>query len=338
LSTDANGNAGPVSWRLGRIAKPQTVVATSGTFTAVANATVQSDYSVDLRFFGPTPAPQAAAAFEDAAARIRAAVIGDVPDLDIPVLTGNAGIAMNQCGVTGGVVLNENVDDVVIYATVTPIDGPGKILASAGPCFVRVASGADCVPAADQCNSFTIVGVMRFDADDIAGLTSTNRLNAVVLHEMLHVVGVGTLWSGRSLLNGKGSGDPRFVGQRGIVGCNDAGGTSICATGIPVENTGGAGTADSHWRESVFDTELMTGFAEAPDIDMPQSSMTIFSLADVGYVVNALAADPYSLPPGVGLQGIRGNLVEGESTPMDIVIQPTLGLTRGGTIRKLVKQ
>ncbi|MEY9156351.1 leishmanolysin [Bradyrhizobium japonicum] len=29
---------------------------------------------------------------------------------------------------------------------------------------------------------------------------------------------------------------------------------------VPVENTGGEGTVDSHWRDTVFGAELMTGF------------------------------------------------------------------------------
>jgi hypothetical protein len=338
FSTDANGNTGAAFWKLGKVADAQTVVASAGGFVAVANATVATDYSVDLRFFGPTPAPEATAAFTEAAGRIRAAVVGDVPDVNIPVLTGNVGFALSQCGVTGGVVLNEVVDDVVIYATVTPIDGPGKILASAGPCIVRRASGAECVPAASQCNSFSIIGVMRFDADDIAGLTSTNRLNGVVLHEMMHVVGVGTNWNGRSLLSGRATVDPRFVGQLGVQGCNDGGGAVTCATGIPVENSGGAGTADAHWRESVFDSELMTGFSEAPGVPVPMSIMTIQSLADEGYVVNVLAADPYTISVSAGLRGIRGSISESDAAPMDIVVQPLFEVTLAGSIRRLITQ
>jgi hypothetical protein len=338
FSTDGNGIAGGAFWKLGKIADAQTVVATAGGFTAVANATVATDYSVDLRFFGPTPAPEAAAAFTEAAGRIRAAVVGDVPDVNIPLLTGNVGFALSQCGVTGGVVLNEVVDDVVIYATVTPIDGPGKILASAGPCIVRLASGGQCVPSAPQCNSFSIIGVMRFDADDIAGLTSTNRLNGVVLHEMMHVVGVGTNWNGRSLLSGRATVDPRFVGQLGIQGCNEGGGGVICVTGIPVENIGGSGTADAHWRETVFDSELMTGFSEAPGVPVPMSVMTIQSLADEGYIVNLLAADPYTIPISAGLRGIRGSISESDAAPMDIVARPLLGVTPGGSIVPLIPQ
>ena len=62
---------------------------------------------------------------------------------------------------------------------------------------------------------------------------------------------------------------------------------------MPVEGGGGAGTANAHWRESVFRSELMTGFiVSAPN---PLSRVTIGSLQDLGYVVDYGTADPFSL-------------------------------------------
>ena len=63
---------------------------------------------------------------------------------------------------------------------------------------------------------------------------------------------------------------------------------------VPVENTGLPGTRDSHWRESLFKNELMSGFIAAPN--NPLSKMTAASLKDLGYVVNMDAAEAYSLP------------------------------------------
>ena len=63
---------------------------------------------------------------------------------------------------------------------------------------------------------------------------------------------------------------------------------------VPVENRGGRGTADAHWRDAVFGTELMTGFVGRTG--NPLSLMTIASLADLGYQVDRNAAEPYSLP------------------------------------------
>jgi Leishmanolysin len=330
-TTDANGNASGVLWRLGKSAIAQTVIVTSGAFSDSATANVASDFTVDLRFFGPAMPPEAAAAFNDAAARIRAAITGDIPDINIPLLTSNAGIDISDCGPTG-VIVNELVDDVLIYATVVPIDGVGKILASAGPCVRRTAATG----------GFTIVGVMRFDVDDIAGLVSTGRLNDIVLHEMMHVVGFGTNWGGtKALLLGAGTADPRFTGPLAGGACSGAGGSVICATGVPVENcTNCPGTADAHWRESIFDTELMTGFAEAPGVAMPFSNITIQSMADEGYVVNPAAADPFLLNGGpVASRQQRSNVMTGaDAQQWEIVVKPSLEISRAGIIRQLRQQ
>jgi hypothetical protein len=63
---------------------------------------------------------------------------------------------------------------------------------------------------------------------------------------------------------------------------------------VPVENTGGPGTRDSHWREIIFRNELMSGFiARAGN---PLSRVTTASLGDLGYQVDLDAAEPYQLP------------------------------------------
>jgi hypothetical protein len=63
---------------------------------------------------------------------------------------------------------------------------------------------------------------------------------------------------------------------------------------VPVENTGGPGTADGHWRETVFRNELMSGFISAAG--NPLSRLTAASLGDMGYKVDLAAAEPYVLP------------------------------------------
>ena len=63
---------------------------------------------------------------------------------------------------------------------------------------------------------------------------------------------------------------------------------------MPLETSGGSGTAGVHWSEAVFGNELMTGFTSGvPD---PLSILTIGAMQDLGYTVNYAAADPYSLP------------------------------------------
>lgn len=326
---DANGNATGGAWRLGKSAIAQVLSITGGGFSASAAATTSTAFDIDLRFFGPPMPSEAAAAFTDAAARIRAAITGDILDVDFPIITANQGIDITVCGPTG-VLVNELVDDLIIYATVVSIDGPGKVLASAGPCIRRSAITG----------GFAVVGVMRFDADDIGGLITSGRLNDVILHEMMHVVGFGTNWSAKSLLQAAGSSDPRFTGPSALGACSSLGGSLFCAAGVPVENTGGPGTADAHWRESIFDAELMTGFVEAPGIPMPFSNVTLQQFADEGYFVNPGATDPFLLNGGpVPLRGPSSNLmIGGDGQSWEIVAKPLLEVSRAGGVRRLTQQ
>jgi hypothetical protein len=54
------------------------------------------------------------------------------------------------------------------------------------------------------------------------------------------------------------------------------------------------GTRDGHWSESVMGNELMTGFLN--NSSNPLSAITSASLRDLGYVVNDVPSDPYTVP------------------------------------------
>lgn len=213
-----------------------------------------SGFQITLRVTGMTASQQAI--FQQAANRWSQVITGDLPDA-----TYN-GIA---------------VDDVLIDASAQSIDGSGGILGQAGPDRFRSGSG------------LPIHGIMEFDTADLAQLEASGGLYSVILHEMGHVLGIGTIWQQLGLVTGVGTNNPRFLGPQATAAYNQIFGTN--ATGVPVENTGGAGTRDSHWRESVFNNELMTGFLNAGT--NPLSRITVGSLADMGYQVNMNAADNY---------------------------------------------
>jgi hypothetical protein len=272
--TGPDGRTPPVTWRLGRLGDPPLLHAATGTLSTTVTAQVQTAFDIEIRFTARTPTDHQAT-FTSAANRIRAILVGDVEDAVLVALDAT------RCGAP--LPLNETVDDVVIYADITDIDGPGKVLGRAGPCFIRTGL------------LFPMIGFMQFDAADVANMISNGRFESVVMHEMLHVLGVGGMWRTKGLLANPGTSDPRFLGPRGNAACAILGFGDACLTGAPVENVGGAGTADAHWRESVFDAELMTGFSDPPP--MPFSDMTVGSLEDYGYTVNYFAADPFSFAP-----------------------------------------
>jgi len=292
----ADGTITMPAFTLGKSALPQAVLASIGSQSVSVTATVLSAYDIDVRFWGSPMTLQQQILFTNAAARIRGIVTGAIPPADA------TGADPAECGVTGQAVLAETVPGVIIYASVQDIDGPGKVLAQAGPCFIR-----------DQSDVRTVIGVMEFDVADLNSLGSGGTLQDVITHEMLHVVGIGVFWNDIGLLSGFDTPDVAYTGTGGVAGCRATGGTTSCATSVPVENTGGAGTRNSHWRESTFGDELMTGFAS--NGAMPLSIMTVRALTDLGYTVNTAAADPYT----IFLGSIRANPSVSTATPVGSV-------------------
>jgi leishmanolysin len=152
-----------------------------------------------------------------------------------------------------------------------------------------------------------VVGIMRFDIADVPTLELNGQFQEVVLHEMGHVLGYGTIWDPGflNLLSGGGGTDPHFIGPQATAAFNRIGGAGYSAGAkVPVENTGGLGTRDAHWRESVFTNELMTGYINAGF--NPLSVVSIASMGDEGYTVNYAAADPFTLPFGEALRAAAG--------------------------------
>lgn len=196
------------------------------------------------------------------------------------------------CGITG-LPLSDLVDDLLIIVGLFERDGAGGNLAAAGPCRIRAGGGQDNLP---------IVGAMFLDVADLDALEASGQLMETALHEIGHVLGLGSLWEQVSppLLQGGGTQDPFFNGPLAIQAFDDSGGGNYSGPKVPVENTGGDGTVDSHWRESVLDNELMTGFAEAQPGEK-LSIITIQQFLDLGYpAVDVGQADAYTVPGGGG--------------------------------------
>jgi len=118
------------------------------------------------------------------------------------------------------------------------------------------------------------------------------------------VLGYGTIWQANGLLVSPSSTggvppcdstqDSHFTGSQALAAFDQIGGLNYVASAkVPVENRGGAGTCDGHWRESVFKNELMTGFLNIGS--NPLSLETVASMGDLGYLVTYSAADPYFL-------------------------------------------
>jgi hypothetical protein len=268
--TNASGVATGGTWRLGLNFGSQTVRATiTGAFTFISGQAT-SGYRGTVRFAG-TVADDIQTRVLAQLARVRIAVVGPIGDADV------AGLDLfASCGIVGLASLTETVQDIVFYTQVSAIDGPGGVRVRTVPCLNR--------------GTLTgVVSALQIDDADAAAMIADGTFDNAVFHEMLHGLGFGRVWP-ISLLTGGATVDPRFTGAAAIAAYAAVGGAS--ASGVPVENVGGAGVADVHWRTSLFPDELMNGTAVAGQT-RPLSLITIQSLADIGYTVNVFAAQPF---------------------------------------------
>ena len=183
------------------------------------------------------------------------------------------------------------IDDLMILVEFRDIDGPGRTLAQAGVCRLREGS------------MLPVASVAFFDVSDFDGLIDSGDATELAVHEIAHALGFGLLWRPLGLLRdpalGVGAIDAHFVGPEAIAAFDATGGTDYTGGAkVPVENLGGAGSANLHWRGSVLRGELMRPLNRVGSRET-LSAITIRSLADLGYTVDASLAEPYTLP-GVG--------------------------------------
>ncbi len=222
---------------------------TTGTSSGDSNFSIKIEYSGDSRY---------QAYFDNAAARWAQVIVGDLPDVND-----------SQFGV---------IDDLLIQASVVPIDGRGNILGQATWTNARTTG-----------THLPYRGYMQFDSADLASMVQDGTLQDVILHEMGHVLGFSqTLWNTDGLVRNGYS----FVGTQAVAEYRTVAHNASLQS-VPLETGGGPGTRGSHWSESVFGDELMTGYAASHH--MPLSIVTIGAMADMGYQVNYTAADSFTL-------------------------------------------
>jgi hypothetical protein len=243
---------------------------------------IATDFEIEIVFIAHGTPGQDSAFFR-AADRWMDILRGKLDDVDFSPNP----VPANKC-IQGQPRVSDRVDDLRIFVDISPIDGVFGTLAQAGPCQIRSDSH---LPA---------LGFMQIDSDDVARLEREGDLTDVTLHEMGHVLGFGTLWDkfdtllvNPSLPSNTGA-DTHFAGNAAIAAFDAAGGTAYTGGGkVPVENQLGAGSSDSHWRETILRSELMTPELTAGIIN-PLSAITTESLADLGYTVDSSVVDSFS--------------------------------------------
>jgi len=281
--TSATGVAQVDSWTMSAAPGPNTLTAVvSGvdpmTFTATSEP---PSFSISIQNVGPPIAPDFSAALDSARAKWARIIYRDLPDVPNVMIPGGV------CG-NPSPMGPLTVDDVLVLVRFDSIDGPNSTLGMAGPCAIR------------SVGNLTIYGQLTIDSADARALQVAGRLKDVIVHELGHVLGIGTLWPQpmfNCLQNPSAVGVPSdtfFSCGQGRAAFDSIGGLAYTAGNkVPVENCAGcgAGTINSHWRESVFTSELMTGFNNAGA--NPLSVMTAASLSDLGYIVNYAGSDAF---------------------------------------------
>ena len=328
VTTDSNGEAA-VQWTPGRNGSNFMDVVAASASTQFFSIGSNSAYHVELRFLSPaTTSMVHKQTFGDAAARWMNVITGDTPGAD---LTNNP-FPAGQCFGMPNPEVREVIEDLIIYVDLAPIDGPGSVLGFAGPCGRFVGA------------SIPIIGGMTFDTADLATMIANGTFNDVILHEMGHVVGIGTLWDRSDLpilltnpsCPSSPGADTHFTGTNALAEFAAITGGPWTGSGsttspVPVENavtSSCPGTRDGHWRETTFVTELMTGFISGAT--NPMSRTTIASVQDLGYVVDLSQADPYTLASTTALRArAQGGVHLGD----DIARGPTVLFLPGGGYR-----
>ncbi len=250
-------------------------------FRASVRRQAPGSFNIDLIFAGDPVTETQAAAFERAADYW----MGILADTELPDITLRDATRLG-CGEDTAEQRMAAADDLVIVANVRQTNRIG--LAFGGVCRVHDSSG---LPFMGRIivSSEALEGLEDWSDDRSA--SGLEVLENLILHEIGHVLGIGTLWD--DLIGGSSSDDPHFTGALAVAAFDSAGGTSYTAGAkVPVEER-----VEAHWRREVFDgdgrAEVMTPVLT---IGASLSAITIQSLADLGYTVDVNLAQPYRLP------------------------------------------
>jgi hypothetical protein len=197
-----------------------------------------------------------------------------------------------------------------------PSSGGGILLGSAGPSGVTFSNEVADAATSDRRFIISTGGIANFNIHPDAVNVGSLGIDTI-RHELGHALGIGTLWEDNELYNDgvannsnrtRNSSSPgQYLGAFGLEAFRNEFVGQQSAAFVPVELSGGPGTAHGHWDESDnfgqsptglvtfagldMQDELMTGYASPrPDF---LSNLTRESLRDIGFNIVAVP-EPHS--------------------------------------------
>jgi len=216
-----------------------------------------------------------------------------------------------------------------------PIDGPGGILAFAGPDtmldFQPTNSLVDINPVL-----FPLSSTMVFDVGDsvVTNEDERRQLLETAVHELAHCFGFGTVWAFNGFIgqNATTGGLTQYIGGEYALAAYRTAINNPVAPFVPLEQGGGPGSALSHWARvpaldfpEVNEQDVMLAFAgffdEDGELVIPVNrvtEITFGAMADIGFAVSGINGQ-FAAPPGTGtgtwpkITGIGGNPFAGNA-------------------------
>lgn len=266
-TSDAKGGNGGSKKPNGSIDSGSTVP----TYTYISGpADGATGYNIEIQFMGDNWTSELMASFIASSDFLSAVISGDRPDYIADDDPNN--------------FFSQDIDDILIVASLVDIDGAGGVLGRAGPTHIIY----DPLTETDS-DALPFAAIMEFDIADAETYLAAGTWGDIVFHEMMHTLGFGTLWERTGVvdlvIDDNGTKRPvddtyiyDYTGQFAID-ANDG-------VAPLVETDGGSGTAGGHWDETTYNNELMTGYIN--DVNY-LDQMSLASLGDLGYVIDWMA-------------------------------------------------
>ncbi len=235
-------------------------------------------FGIETRLLGRPLNAQQQATVREAATRVSALITS-------PFAPVRVDIPANDCD-RGLPKVQGTLKQLLVFVVVKQLDD--DVYATGMPCDLRDGS------------YLPVYGVVDLNSVGLSELPREDLLDTMI-HELLHVLGVGTLWEPEYRVSVSGDTDGRtfvrraggvlyYTGPRALAAYRALGGQK---QGVPLDPDAG------HWSGQAVCAEILSGSAsDFTGRVNPVSVLTLGALEDLGYRVNRAGAERFNLPQG----------------------------------------